>query len=169
MRTRATKALDDLGISYELLEFEAEEFTAAEASVRLCIPIGQIFKTLVVRSDSGAVMLACVPGDRELSPKALARAAGARKAEMVEARELMRLVGYIKGAVSPLGTRHDYPAYVDASALGHAWICVSAGVRGLQIRIDPRELVRASGARVVELTGREQGRCPCPRRMDEPF
>ncbi len=153
MRTRATKTLEELGIPYELLEFEAEEFTAAEASARLHIPRAQVFKTLVLRSDSGAVMLACAPGDRELSLKALARAAGARRVEMVEARELMRLTGYVKGAVSPLGTRHGYPTYIDSSALRHPWICVSAGVRGLQIRIEPSRLEKATGARAVELTG----------------
>lgn len=158
MRTRATRILDELGISYDLLEFEAEAHTAAEAAKRLGIPLAVVFKTLVVRSDSGAVVLACVPGDRDLSLKALARCAGEKKVDLVQARELMRLVGYVKGAVSPLGARHGYPTYVDASALTHPRISVSAGVRGLQIWIDPNDLVRAAGARIEALVEPACGR-----------
>ncbi len=153
MRTRATRVLDALGIPYELLEFEAEEHTAAEAVERLGISPDQLFKTLVVRSSEGAALLACVPASHELNLRALAHLAGARRAELVDAGELMRLVGYVKGGVSPLGTRKACPTFVDASALQYPRISVSAGVRGLQIWIDPRELVRATGARVADLSG----------------
>ena len=152
MRTRAALALERLGIPYELLEFEAEQFTAGEAAERLGLPPGQILKTLVVHTDDGRVLLACVPGDSELNLRALARLARARRIEMVDAADLVRLVGYIKGAVSPLATRRPWPTYIDASALRHARVSVSAGVRGLQVWIDPRDLVRATGARVEALT-----------------
>jgi Cys-tRNA(Pro)/Cys-tRNA(Cys) deacylase len=152
MHTRATQALDSLGIAYELLEFEAEAFTAAEAADRLKLPPGQIFKTLVVRGDDRKIILACVPADHALSLRALARAAGIKRVEMVGASELMRLVGYVKGAVSPVGTRRLYPTYIDRSALDHSRISVSAGVRGLQIWIDPRDLVKATGAAIHILT-----------------
>jgi Cys-tRNA(Pro)/Cys-tRNA(Cys) deacylase len=151
-RTRATQALDSLGVLYELLEFEAHDHTAAEAARRLQIATSQVFKTLVVRADSGQVVLALVPGDHELNLRALARAAGVKRVEMVDASELVRLVGYIKGAVSPLGTKRSYPTYIDRSALDHARISVSAGVRGLQIWIDPQNLIRAAGAKVEALT-----------------
>lgn len=151
MRTRATRALDAKRIAYELLEFEAEAYTAAEAAERLNVPPQQIFKTLVVRADDGRVMLACVPGDGELNLRSLARCANVKRVEMVDAAELMRLTGYIKGAVSPLGTRRAYPTYIDRSALDHPRISVSAGVRGLQIWIDPNALVTATGARVEPL------------------
>ncbi len=153
MRTRATRVLDALGIAYDLLEFEAEAHTAAEAAGRLGIPADQLFKTLVVRSDDGAVMLACVPASHELNLRALARLAGVKRVEMVDASELMRRVGYIKGGVSPLGTRRRLPTFIDASALRHPRISVSAGVRGLQIWIDPSDLVRTTGARVEDLAG----------------
>jgi Cys-tRNA(Pro)/Cys-tRNA(Cys) deacylase len=152
MRSRATQVLDSLDIAYELLEFEAETFTAAEAAERLKLPAQQIFKTLVVRADDGQVILACVPADHDLNLRALARAAGAKRVEMVEVAQLMRLVGYIKGAVSPLGTRRRCPTFIDQSALDQPRISVSAGVRGLQIWIDPRDLVKATRARLVALT-----------------
>jgi Cys-tRNA(Pro)/Cys-tRNA(Cys) deacylase len=152
MRTRATQALDTLGIAYELLEFEAEAHTAAEAAERLGLSPRQVFKTLVVRADDGQVLLACVPGDQELSLRSLARCAGAKRVEMVDLAELMRLTGYIKGAVSPVGTRRRYPTFIDRSALDQSRISVSAGVRGLQIWIAPEDLVRATGAQVELLT-----------------
>ncbi len=153
MRTRAATALEHQGIPFELLEFEAEDFTAAEAAHRLGIPAERVFKTLVARTDDGRVLLACVPGNHELNLRALARVTGARRADLVDAGELMRLVGYIKGAVSPIATRRPWPTLIDASALEHERISVSAGVRGLQIWIDPRDLVRATGAQVEGLTG----------------
>ncbi|MDR7543509.1 MAG: aminoacyl-tRNA deacylase [Armatimonadota bacterium] len=152
MRTRATAVLESLGIPYELLEFEAEEYTAAEAVERLGLRAAQLFKTLVVRTDQGQVMLACVPADRELNLRALARVAGAKRVELVDASELMRLVGYVKGAVSPLGTRRRCATFIDRSALDHARVSVSAGLRGLQIWLDPRDLARATTARVEPLT-----------------
>jgi len=148
MRTRATRAL---GLAYRLLEFEAEAYTAAEAAERLGLPPEQIFKTLVVRSDHGEVFLASIPGSRDLNLRALARCAGVKRVEMADPSELMRLVGYIKGAVSPLGTRRRYRVFIDASALDHAHISVSAGVRGLQIWIDPRDLIQATGAQIEPL------------------
>jgi Cys-tRNA(Pro)/Cys-tRNA(Cys) deacylase len=151
MRTRATQVLDAKGISYELLEFEAEAFTAAEASERLHLPPDQIFKTLVVRSEDGRIMLACVPGSHDLNLRALAKAAGVKRVEMADVSDLMRLVGYVKGAVSPVGTRRAYPTYIDRSALDHPRISVSAGVRGLQIWIDPKDLVRVTDAKVEAL------------------
>lgn len=152
MRTRATRILDAQGIPYDLLEFEAEDHTAAEAVERLGISPEQLFKTLVIRSSEGAVLLACVPASHELSLRALARCAGTRSVELVDAGALMRLVGYVKGGVSPLGTRRPCATFVDASALQHSRISVSAGVRGLQIWLDPHDLVRATGARVEALT-----------------
>lgn len=153
MRTRAARALDLLGVPYELLEFEAEQFTAQEAAERLGLPLEQVFKTLVVRADDGRVMLACVPATQELNLRALAALIGAKRVEMADADDLMRLTGYIKGAVSPLGSRRPHPVYVDALALRHARVSVSAGVRGLQVWIDPKDLIRATGARVAALTG----------------
>jgi Cys-tRNA(Pro)/Cys-tRNA(Cys) deacylase len=152
MRTRATQALDVLNIPYELLEFEAEAHTAAEAVERLGLPADQLFKTLVVRTDAREVLLACVPAGAELNLRALARHAGAKRVDLVDQADLMRLVGYVKGGVSPLAPRRPAPVYLDASALRHQHISVSAGIRGLQIWIDPRDLIRATAARVEPLT-----------------
>jgi Cys-tRNA(Pro)/Cys-tRNA(Cys) deacylase len=96
-------------------------------------------------------MLACVPGSHDLNLRALAKAAGVKRVEMADVSDLMRVVGYVKGAVSPVGTRRAYPTYIDRSALDHPRISVSAGVRGLQIWIDPKDLVRVTDAKVEAL------------------
>jgi Cys-tRNA(Pro)/Cys-tRNA(Cys) deacylase len=167
MRTRAAAALAAQGVQFDLLEFEAEAHTAAEAAERLGIAPARVFKTLVVRADDGRVLLACVPGDRDLNLRLLARAAGARRVELVDAADLMRLVGYVRGAVSPVATRRPRPTFIDGSALEHERISVSAGVRGLQLWVAPRDLIRATGARLATLTAAPRGPAsPAPSGRD---
>ena len=151
MKTRAAQALDKLGIPYELQEFEEEELGADEVAERLRIPLAQVFKTLVVRGDRTGVILACLPGTMTLSLKALARVSGNRKVEMVEKDEILRLTGYIRGGVSPLGGKKDYPVYLDQSALEQPIVSVSAGMRGMQLFIKPLDLARATRAKVVAI------------------
>ena len=151
MKTRAAQALDKLGIPYEIREFGEEELGADEVAERLRIPLAQVFKTLVVRGDRTGVILACLPGTMTLSLKALARVSGNRKVEMVEKDEILRLTGYIRGGVSPLGGKKDYPVYLDQSALEQPIVSVSAGMRGMQLFIKPLDLARATRAKVVAI------------------
>jgi Cys-tRNA(Pro)/Cys-tRNA(Cys) deacylase len=157
MKTRAAQALDKLGIPYEIREFQEEELGADEVAEKLRIPLAQVFKTLVVRGDRTGVILACLPGTMTLSLKALARESGNRKIEMVEKDEIHRLTGYIRGGVSPLGGKKDYPVYLDESALAQPLVSVSAGMRGMQLFIPPQDLARATRAKVaaIGLAGEE--------------
>jgi len=151
MKTRAAQALDKLGIPYEIREFEEEELGADEVAEKLHIPLAQVFKTLVVRGDRTGVILACLPGTMTLSLKALARVSGNRKVEMVEKDEILRLTGYIRGGVSPLGGKKDYPVYLDQSALEQPIVSISAGMRGMQLFIKPLDLARATRAKVIAI------------------
>lgn len=151
VKTRAAQELDRLGIVYEVKAYEEVERTALEVAEKLGIPLARSFKTLVVRGDKTGVMLACLPGTKELSFKALAKISGNKRVEMVGVEEINRLTGYIKGAVSPLGSKRNYPVYMDRDVLGHPFISVSAGVSGRQIFIQPQDLVRATGAKVADL------------------
>jgi Cys-tRNA(Pro)/Cys-tRNA(Cys) deacylase len=157
MKTRAAQALDKLGIPYEIREFQEEELGADEVAEKLHIPLAQVFKTLVVRGDRTGVILACLPGSMTLSLKALARESSNRKVEMVEKDEIHRLTGYIRGGVSPLGGKKDYPVYLDESALAQPSVSVSAGMRGMQLFIQPHYLARATRAKVaaIGLAGEE--------------
>jgi len=157
MKTRAAQALDKLEIPYEIREFQEEELGADEVAEKLHIPLAQVFKTLVVRGDRTGVILACLPGTMTLSLKALARASGNRKVEMVEKDEIHRLTGYIRGGVSPLGGKKDYPVYLDRSAQEQPIVSVSGGMRGMQLFIQPQDLARATRAKVaaIGLAGEE--------------
>ena len=157
MKTRAAQVLDKLGVPYEIREFQEEELGADEVAEKLHIPLAQVFKTLVVRGDRTGVILACLPGTMTLSLKALAEESGNRKAEMVEKDEIHRLTGYIRGGVSPLGGKKEYPVYLDQTALEQPIVSVSAGMRGMQLFIKPLDLARATRAKVVAIgTGNEE-------------
>ncbi len=152
MKTHAAQALDRLGISFEIREFQGEELGAAEAAEKLQIPLSQVFKTLVVRGDRTGVILACVPGTRTLSLKALARVSGNKIVEMVEKGEIHRLTGYTRGGVSPLGGKRAYPVFADQSILDQRTVSVSAGMRGMQLLLEPNDLIRATQAKVAAIS-----------------
>ena len=147
-KTNAARILDRLNIDYRLLEYTADEsdLSAAGAAKQLELPVEQIFKTLAVRGDKTGIIVASVPGDHELDLKALAKQSGNKKTEPLPLKELQHLTGYIRGAVSPLGMKKDYPYYLDQHALNYPFIVISAGVRGLQISLAPEDLIKATKA-----------------------
>ncbi|HQV30097.1 MAG TPA: aminoacyl-tRNA deacylase [Thermoflexales bacterium] len=155
-RTKALDALAAAKVAHEVREFEASEFTAEETARELGLPLSILFKTLVVRGERRGVMLALVSGERELSLRKLAQAAGDKRVEMVDVAELPRLTGYLKGGCSPLGIkvggRTGYPTFIDASAFSHERISISAGLRGVQVLLDPRDLARLTNATKADLT-----------------
>lgn len=148
MKTIAARILDQMRIPYELREYSwnEEELDALTVAAKVGLPPEQVFKTLVVRGDRSGVMLACLLGPAELDLKALAQLSGNKKVEMVPVKEIQGLTGYIRGGVSPLGTKKRYPLYLDESARGLDPISISAGRRGLQILLAGAELHRAAGA-----------------------
>ena len=152
MKTRAAHILDSLSIRYEIREFTEELLTAEEAAQKLNLPLEQIFKTLVVRGDRNGIMEVCVPGSRELNLKSLARLSGDKKTDLVEVDDVFRLTGYLRGGCSPLGGKREYPVFIDESALSCPMISISAGMRGMQIFIDPHDLIKATHAMVGNLT-----------------
>jgi Cys-tRNA(Pro)/Cys-tRNA(Cys) deacylase len=151
MKTRAMQVLDRAGVPYAVREFQEEELGAEEAAEKLGLPLAQVFKTLVVRGDRTGVILACLPGTTILSLKALARASGNKQVELVETEDILRLTGYVRGGVSPLGGKKAYPVYVDRSALEQHLVSVSAGMRGMQLCLAPQDLVRAVQGTVAPL------------------
>lgn len=150
MKTNAARLLDALGISYELRAYAAgaEHLSAAEVAAMVQLPAEQVWKTLVVRGDRTGVLLAVVPGDRALDLKALAKLSGNRKCETVALKEVQPLTGYVRGGVTALATRRDYPTYVDEELALYDRISVSAGARGLQIVIAPADYLKATRATV---------------------
>ena len=151
MKTRAMHLLDRAGVSYTVREFQEEELGAEEVAEKLGIPLDQVCKTLVVRGDRTGVVLACLPGTTTLSLKSLARASNNKQVALVETDDILRLTGYIRGGVSPLGGKKTYPVYLDASAMEQPTISISAGMRGMQIILAPQDLIRVTRGTVAPL------------------
>lgn len=154
VKTNAARILDGMKIRYEIHAYDVDEHDlgAENVAAKIGLPLGQVFKTLVVRGDKTGIMMACIPGSAELNFKALAAVSGNKKTEMVMLKEVQPLTGYIRGGVSPLGSKKRYPVYIDESALLWADISISAGVRGYQIIIAPSELINAAGAKTVQIS-----------------
>lgn len=148
MKTIAARILDQAKITYELREYDwsEEELDAVTVARKVGLPPEQVFKTLVVRGDKTGVLVGCIPGSSELDLKALANVSGNKKIEMVPVKEIQGLTGYIRGGVSPLGMKREYPFYLDEMAEILDLISVSAGQRGMQMLLSGPDLAKVTKA-----------------------
>lgn len=151
-KTNACRILEQKGIAFEALAYEVDpdDLAAESVAAKVGFPPAQVFKTLVVHGDRRGYAVAVVPGDAELDLKALAKATGDRKVEMIPLKDVQPVTGYIRGGVTALGMKKPFPVFVDASMELWDRVCVSAGMRGLQIAIAPADYLRAVGARTGE-------------------
>lgn len=165
VKTNAARLLESMGIRFELREYEVDpdDLSAEAVAKKVGLPAEQTFKTLVCRGDRNGVCLAVVPGDAELDLKALARLTGDRKVDTVPLKEVQPLTGYVRGGVTALGGKKDYPVYLDETAELFDVISVSAGVRGTQLLLAPGDYARATRARVGALA-RDAAKPPATER-----
>ncbi|MBQ7198144.1 MAG: Cys-tRNA(Pro) deacylase [Selenomonadaceae bacterium] len=152
-KTNAARILDKLGIDYEIKTYEVDEddLSAVHVAQVVGMDISKVFKTLVTRGDKTGVIMAVIGGADELNLKALAKASGNKHVEMIALKELFPLTGYVRGGCSPLGAKKNYPVFIDSRALEQEKISISAGQRGMQIIISPKDLVTAANATVSNL------------------
>ena len=152
-KTNAARILDGLGIAYEVKTYAVDEsdLSAVHVAQISGLDIKMIFKTLTARGDKTGVIMAVIGGGDELDLKALAKASGNKSVEMVALKELLPLTGYVRGGCSPLGAKKNFPVFLDARALLLEKISISAGQRGMQIVLAPKDLVKAVNATVAEL------------------
>ncbi len=145
MKTNAARILDGLSIRYRLVEYEVDEDDLAAETVaqKIGLPPEQVFKALVARGDRKGVCLAVVPGNAQLDLKALARLSGDARVETVPLKEVQPLTGYVRGGVTALACKKDFPVYVDETLELFDEVSVSAGVRGTQILLSPTDYLRA--------------------------
>ena len=145
MKTNAMRLLDSLRVSYEFREYEVDpdDLRAETVAAKIHLPPEQVFKTLVLRGDRNGVCMAVIPGNCEVDEKALARLTGDRRVEMVPLKDVQSLTGYIRGGVTALAAKRDFPVYVDETAELFDTISISAGLRGVQILMAPGDYVRA--------------------------
>jgi len=150
MMTNVARILTRLGITFELRDYQVDEtdLSAENVATKVGLPLDQVWKTLVVRGDRTGVLFAVLPGSATLDLKALAKVSGNRKTETVPLKEVQPLTGYIRGGVTALGGKKDYPVFVDETMELFDVVAVSAGVRGTQILLAPADYLRAVGATV---------------------
>lgn len=152
-KTNAARQLDDLHIAYELVAYDVDEADLSAVHVAQSVGenIEQVYKTLVLKGDKTGFFVCVIPGAAELDLKAAARVSGNKSCEMLHVKDLMPVTGYIRGGCSPLGMKKEFPTYIHEDCLLWDFIYVSAGKRGLQIKINPQDLLRASSAGTAPL------------------
>lgn len=152
-KTNAARLLEKAGIAFELIpyEFDPEDLAAQHVADALGEDINRVFKTLVLHGDKAGHFVCVVPGNAEVDLKKAAKVAGAKKADLIPMKELLPLTGYIRGGCSPVGMKKPLPTFFHSSATGFDRIFVSAGVRGLQLAIDPADLIAYTRATTADL------------------
>ena len=153
-KTNAARLLDRAKIAYELVPYEVDEnnLAATHVAEQLGEDIATVFKTLVLTGDRTGHLVCVVPGNHEVDLKAAARISGNKKVEMLPMKELLPTTGYIRGDCTSIGMKKRFPTYIHSTALDFPHIYISAGVRGLQIKIAPQDLITFVGAEVGEIT-----------------
>ena len=154
-KTNAARLLDKAGLHYNLIpyEFDENDLAAQHVADSLGQDISRVFKTLVLHGDKTGHLVCVIPGDCEVNLKALAKVSGNKKVEMILMKDLLSVTGYIRGGCSPIGMKKRFPTYFHSTVLDHDSIYVSAGVRGLQIEIAPKDLITFVSGEVAALCG----------------
>lgn len=152
-KTNVARLLDKARVPYELIPYEVDEndLSAIHVAASLGENIEQVFKTLVLHGDKTGYFVCVLPGEHEVDLKAAAKVSGNKKCDLIPMRDLLPLTGYIRGGCSPLGMKKHFPTFIHQTCLDFPHIFVSAGVRGLQLKLDPNDLIRESRAQTCLL------------------
>lgn len=152
-KTNAVRLLESKGIPFQLREYEVdpEDLSAETVAVKVGLPPEQVFKTLAVEGDRSGICLAVIPANSQLDPKALAKLNGDRKAEMLPLKDVLAVTGYMRGAVTAIGCKKDFPVVIDETVQLHDVISVSAGMRGLQLVLSPENYIQITAAKLAEI------------------
>lgn len=153
-KTNAARLLDSHKISYEMIEYEVDEndLSASTLASKLGQKTEQVFKTLVLRGNVTGIFVAVIPGNTEVDLKKAAKGSGNKSAAMVHMKELPGLIGYIRGGCSPLAMKKDFLVFIHESCRNYQEIYISAGKRGLQLKLSPVDLIHCTQAIVSDLT-----------------
>ena len=149
-KTNVARLLDKAKVAYKLVPYEVDEndLSATHVAEQLGEDVSQVFKTLVLRGDKSGYFVCVIPGAAEVNLKKAAKVSGNKSCEMIHVKELLPLTGYIRGGCSPIGMKKHFPTYIHETCMSFPYIYVSAGVRGLQIKIAPQDLIREAKAEV---------------------
>ena len=152
-KTNAARLLDQMKVAYDLIPYEVDEndLGAQHIAEQLGQPIERLFKTLVLRGDKLGLFVCVIPGAEEVDLKKAAKVTGNKKVEMIHVKELLPLTGYIRGGCSPIGMNKALPTWFHESIVQYDHVFCSAGQRGLQFRIAPRDLVDAARGQLADI------------------
>lgn len=154
LKTNAIRILEVKGITHTFSTYEVneDELDAVSVANKIGAETESVFKTLVTQGDKTGVIVFCIPGNLELDLKKAAAASGNKKIEMIKMKDLLPLTGYIRGGCSPIGMKKNYPTYIDETAGLFDQIYVSAGARGIQVRLTPNDLINVIDGTYADLT-----------------
>ena len=152
-KTNVMRLLDAAKIPYEAKEYPVDEndLSGSHAADLMGVDHGSMFKTLVLKGEKTGYLVCCIPVDGEVNLKKAAKAAGDKKVEMLHMKDLLPVTGYIRGGCSPVGMKKRFPTWIDETALLYEKIAVSAGLKGVQILLNPQELADYVGAEFLDL------------------
>ena len=152
-KTNAARLLDKAKIAYELIPYEVDEvdLSAVHVAASLGEDINCVFKTLVLHGDKSGYFVCVIPGENEIDLKLAAKVSGNKKCDLIPVKELLPLTGYIRGGCSPIGMKKQFPTYIHETCMQHPYIYISAGVRGLQLKLAPQDLIKEVRAEVCTL------------------
>ncbi len=152
-KTNVARLLDTAKVEYELIPYEVDEsdLSAVHVAAQLGEDVDRVFKTIVLHGDKGGYFVCVVPGEHEIDLKKAAKVSGNKKCELLPMKELLPVTGYIRGGCSPIGMKKRFPTYLHESAASFDYIYVSAGQRGLQVRLAPGDLLREARAAYADL------------------
>ena len=150
-KTNVARLLDKAKVAYELIPYEVDENDLSAVHVAASLGEDIDFKTLVLHGDKSGYFVCVIPGEHEVDLKLAAKVSGNKKCDLIPMKELLPLTGYIRGGCSPIGMKKHFPTYIHKTCLDFPFIYVSAGIRGLQIKLAPQDLIREARAEVVSL------------------
>ena len=154
-KTNVARLLDKAKVKYELIPYEVDEndLSAVHVAESLGEDIELVFKTLVLHGEKSGYFVCIIPGEHEVNLKMAAKVSGNKKCDLIPMKDLLPLTGYIRGGCSPIGMKKHFPTFIHESCMDYPYIFVSAGVRGLQVKLSPQDLIRESRASVCCLFG----------------
>ena len=153
-KTNAARLLDRAKIAYELIPYEVDEndLSVGHVAATLGQPVEQLYKTLVLKGDRTGHFVCVVRGDREIDLKLAAKVSGNKSCDLIPMKDLLPTTGYIRGGCTPIGMKRAFPTFIDESCLAHEKIYISAGQRGLQLRLSPTDLIAFVSAKTAKIT-----------------
>ena len=152
-KTNVVRLIERENIAYTIKEYEVDEndLSGVHVAIQLGQPVEQVFKTLVLKGEQKGYLVCCIPVAKELDLKKVAKATGDKKVEMIPMRDLLMVTGYIRGGCSPIGMKKKLPTFIDETSELFDVIAISAGIRGMQILLNPQDLINYIEAQSKDL------------------